>query len=494
MSIYKKSLRKVLCISLAALMCGAYAGTALPQYVGTELIANAASISEIENNNTMSNATNISFGDTVNGSITESDDTDFYQFTLGSSGKINISLTAYIQWLGVTIYDNKGNEVYDQGKSWNSTTKKISDSIDLDLTKGIYYICFSKNSYYNYTGNYNFTVTHTSANESFTETDNGTDNTMESANSINLNKNYKGQIAENDDADFYQFKLDSSGKINISLTAYIQWLGVTIYDNKGNEVYDQGKSWNSTTKKISDSIDLDLTKGIYYICFSKNSYYNYTGNYNFTVNKSVAAPKDNGSKLVDNAGVGGNNTSTWVNWDNITAKANFKGEGGWKYKYSYKNDKDNKWVDMTGYVTSSSYRLPKFTKAGNYTIRIAAIDKYGQYVSKYTYLMVKQDSKKALKDNSSKLSATTVSKGQTITMSSKFNGGVVPYRYKYAYKKNGGSWVAIAQPKHDNTTGYSTDDNFSFKLPSQSGKYTVKVVCRDGVGKTCSKDMNITVK
>ena len=139
MSIYKKSLRKVLCISLAALMCGAYAGTALPQYVGTELIANAASISEIENNNTMSNATNISFGDTVNGSITESDDTDFYQFTLGSSGKINISLTAYIQWLGVTIYDNKGNEVYDQGKSWNSTTKKISDSIDLDLTKGIYW-------------------------------------------------------------------------------------------------------------------------------------------------------------------------------------------------------------------------------------------------------------------------------------------------------------------------------------------------------------------
>ena len=278
------------------------------------------------------------------------------------------------------------------------------------------------------------------------------------------------------------------------MTAYIKGLYVKIYDNKGNEVYNKWKYLDSTTQKISDSIGLDLTKGIYYICFSKNSYYNYTGNYNFTVNKSVAAPKDNGSKLVDNAGVGGNNTSTWVNWDNITAKANFKGEGGWKYKYSYKNDKDNKWVDMTGYVTSSSYRLPKFTKAGNYTIRIAAIDKYGQYVSKYTYLMVKQDSKKALKDNSSKLSATTVSKGQTITMSSKFNGGVVPYRYKYAYKKNGGSWVAIAQPKHDNTTGYSTDDNFSFKLPSQSGKYTVKVVCRDGVGKTCSKDMNITVK
>ena len=210
--------------------------------------------------------------------------------------------------------------------------------------------------------------------------------------------------------------------------------------------------------------------------------------------KAPAVPKDNGSQLVDNAGVGGGSMSTWVNWNNITAKANFKGEGGWKYKYSYKNDKDNKWIDMTGYVTSNSYRLPKFTTAGNYTIRIAAIDKYGQYASKYTYLTVKQDSKKVLKDNGTKLSATTVSKGQTITMSSKFTGGVVPYRYKYAYRKNGGAWVAIAQPKHDNTTGYSTDDNFSFKLPSQSGKYTVKVVCRDGAGKTCSKDINVTVK
>ncbi len=208
----------------------------------------------------------------------------------------------------------------------------------------------------------------------------------------------------------------------------------------------------------------------------------------------VNAPQDNGSKLVDNQGKGGINTSTWVNWNNITAKANFKGEGGWKYKYSYKNDKDNKWVDLTGYVTSSSYRLPKFTKAGNYTIRIAATDQYGNYASKYTYLMVKQDSKKLLKDNGTKLSSTTVSKGQTITVSSKFTGGVVPYRYKYAYKKNNGSWVAIAQPKHDNTKGYSTDDNFSFKLPSQSGKYTVKVVCRDGVGKTSSKDITVTVK
>ena len=209
--------------------------------------------------------------------------------------------------------------------------------------------------------------------------------------------------------------------------------------------------------------------------------------------KTPTAPKDNGSKLVDNAGVGGGSVSTWVNWNNIVAKANFKGEGGWKYKYSYKNDKDNKWIDMTGYVTNSSYRLPKFTKAGNYTIRIAATDKYGQYVSKYTFLTVKQNTNAALKNSASKLSSTNVSKGQTITASAKFTGGVIPYRYKYAYKKDSGAWVEIKQPKHDNAI-YSTDDNFSFKLPSQSGRYTVKIVCRDGAGKTASKDITVTVR
>ncbi len=106
--------------------------------------------------------------------------------------------------------------------------------------------------------------------------------------------------------------------------------------------------------------------------------------------------------------------------------------------------------------------------------------------------MVKQDTKTAVSDNGSGLSSAIVAKGKPVTVSAKFTGGVTPYRYKYAYKKDGGSWVEIKQPKHNNAL-YSTDDNFSFTLPSQAGNYTVKVVCRDGVGKTKSKDFKISV-
>ncbi len=204
------------------------------------------------------------------------------------------------------------------------------------------------------------------------------------------------------------------------------------------------------------------------------------------------APADNGSKLVNNQGQGGNNTSTWINWNNITAKAYFKGEGGWKYKYSYKNDKDNKWVDMTGYITSSSYRLPKFTTAGNYTIRIAAIDKCGQYASKYTFLTVKRNTNTTLRNTSSGLSNTYVSIGQTITANANFTGGVIPYRYKYACKQEGGMWMEIPQWEHDNAI-YSTDNRFQFQF-LRSGRYTIKIVCRDGAGKTASKDINVTVR
>ncbi len=281
---------------------------------------------------------------------------------------------------------------------------------------------------------------------------------------------------------------------NITIPASVKQIGNSAFERMGVDE-DNGETGDDVTIKIySKNINMQ-----YVNIFEGATIYLYKGSVTEKTIDDISKyniqylPENNGSKLVNNQGVGGEHMSTWVNWNNITVKSSFKGEGGWKYKYSYKNDKDNSWVDLA-YTSSSSYRLPKFTKAGNYTIRIAAWDRNGEYTSKYTYLTVKQDTKQALKDNGSKLSSTTISKGQNLTVSAKFTGGVITYRYKYAYKKNGSSsWTEVKQPKHDNAL-YSTDDNFTFKLPSQSGKYTVKVVCRDGKGQSKSKDMTVTVK
>lgn len=81
----------------------------------------------------------------------------------------------------------------------------ISTKETIDLTKGTYYFVVERDG--SYTGNYSFKLDFNSAGESFTETGSGSNNTMSSANTINVNNKYNGQIAKNDEKDFYRFTL-----------------------------------------------------------------------------------------------------------------------------------------------------------------------------------------------------------------------------------------------------------------------------------------------
>ena len=569
----RKIVKKILCISLAALMLGAYAGTALPQYTGTEITANAEEdFIYLSGATNMASAKEVSL-DKMYASTLKGDQTLYFKFkTPKQKGyfdiyAMNINIPTH-PWsssdqVRFTVTDRLGEEFLRFDNTVNdfrSQNMSLKPSSEYYIVVHNYYGGEEKET----PGNFKFKISYTA--------DKGGD-TKSDATKIKLVTKVSGTLDGDKDIDCYKFTTDKYKKYTLSMTNinipthswsdsnmfYVQIrssIDETLLDlravtketkigkvdlqpnttyyifvkepwesGKGNYTFTVSpektsitdaavsytKSFKYTGKEIKPSVTVKysgktLKQGTDYTVSYSNNIKSGTGTitikgigeYKGTVTNKFniiapTAPKDNGSKLVDNAGVGGGSMSTWVNWNNITAKANFKGEGGWKYKYSYKNDKDNKWVDMTGYVTSSSYRLPKFTKAGNYTIRIAATDKYGQYASKYTFLTVKQNTNATLKNSASKLSSTNVSKGQTITASAKFTGGVIPYRYKYAYKKDGGAWVEIKQPKHDNAI-YSTDDNFSFKLPSQSGRYTVKIVCRDGAGKTASKDITVTVR
>ena len=54
---------------------------------------------------TIATATSISTGTTYSGSITETNLSDFYEFTINSSGRISIDLTAYICRTDYYLYD-----------------------------------------------------------------------------------------------------------------------------------------------------------------------------------------------------------------------------------------------------------------------------------------------------------------------------------------------------------------------------------------------------
>ncbi len=236
--------------------------------------------------NSMSSATGISTGTTYNGSLTASNTIDYYRFSIGSSGRITLTASAGMAYIYYYIYDSSGKQVWYTDPYWNSTTQMISTNETIDLTKGTYYFTVKQRSS-SYTGNYSFQLSFSSAAESFTETGDGTDNSMSNANAINVNTDYKGQIADNDDRDFYRFNLASSGRITFTASAGMAYINYYIYDSAGEEIWDIAPYWNSSTEIISTDETIDLTQGTYYFAVKRRGE-SYTGNYSFRLQFSDA--------------------------------------------------------------------------------------------------------------------------------------------------------------------------------------------------------------
>lgn len=235
--------------------------------------------------NSMSSATGISTGTTYNGSLTDSNTIDYYKFSIGSSGRITLTASAGMAYIYYYIYDSSGNQIWYINPHWDNTTQTISTNEAIDLTKGTYYYTVKRDG--SGTGNYSFKLSFSSAEESFTETGDGTDNLMSSANEINVNTDYKGQIADNDDRDFYRFVLTSSGRITFTATAGMVYINYYIYDSAGEEIWRINPYWNSATEIISTDETIDLTKGTYYFAVRRDGGSN-TGNYSFRLQFSGA--------------------------------------------------------------------------------------------------------------------------------------------------------------------------------------------------------------
>ena len=298
----KKKLRKITSVCLAVIMI-------LSVLTITPISVSAAG-------NTANTATSYNMGSTTYGSITSSNSNDYYKFTLSSSGKISLNVNAYIQCSAYYIYDANYKEIWKStDRYWNNTTEIMILNENIDLTSGTYYLLVTKGSahWYSTIGNYNFKITFTSANESFKETQGSINSSFNSANSIYLNTQYKGQIAYNDDKDYYKFTLPSSGKISLNVNAYIQCSAYYIYDANYKEIWKStDRYWNNTTEIMILNENIDLTSGTYYFLVAKGSAYWYstTGNYNFTISSGNAPTSVKLNKTSLTLGVGETYTLT----------------------------------------------------------------------------------------------------------------------------------------------------------------------------------------
>lgn len=225
-------------------------------------------------NNSMQTANAISVDTFYKGHLAANDKKDYYKFTIPSSGRIVNEATAYMGYINYYIYDLQGKELYHGWPTWNSIVGSSHVTDVIDLTSGTYYFAVTHRGS---VGNYSFNLKYTDAKEDFRETGSGTNNDMAHAESISVNKNYVGQLASNDEKDFYKFTLNSSGTIVNVATAYMYSINYYIYNESGRELYHGWPTWNSVVKYSSVKDEVNLPAGTYYFAVTRGA----TGVYDF---------------------------------------------------------------------------------------------------------------------------------------------------------------------------------------------------------------------
>ena len=88
--------------------------------------------------------------------------------------------------------------------------------------------------------------------------------------------------------------------------------------------------------------------------------------------------------------------------------------------------------------------------------------------------------------NNSSVSSTSITFGNSVTISGKASGGTSPYTYKF-------------EAKHSTSSSYYVIKDFSSTattswLPGKTGTYTIRITVKDKSGKTAAKSFTITVK
>ena len=242
-----------------------------------------------EPNNSIAEAKDISFDNTIKGQLAKNDGEDYYKISLPSSGRIAIKFNSFIEYYSLILYDWDGQEIwYTEYNRWAETTGSISNSHVLDLEKGTYYLLVKGSRWHgdksSYTGNYNFNIKFTASGANIAEPN----NSIAEAKAVSFDKTVKGQIAKNDGEDYYKISLPSSGRITIKFNSFIEYYSLILYDWDGQEIwYTEYNRWAETTGSISNSHVLDLEKGTYYLLVKGSRWHgdksSYTGNYNFNI-------------------------------------------------------------------------------------------------------------------------------------------------------------------------------------------------------------------
>ena len=155
--------------------------------------------------------------------------------------------------------------------------------------------------------------------------------------------------------------------------------------------------------------------------------------------------------------------------DSVTASASATGgKSPYQYAFYYKKTTDQNWVTKQGFSSTNKVSI-KPSMAKEYQVCIKIKDSSGTVVKDYLKLTVT-----AKLTNTSKLSASTIKLGESVTATASATGGKAPYQYAFYYKKTTDqNWVT--------KQGFSSTNKVSIK-PSMAKDYQVCIKVKDSSG------------
>ena len=184
------------------------------------------------------------------------------------------------------------------------------------------------------------------------------------------------------------------------------------------------------------------------------------------------------SPLTNNSTIS-NTTITKGNSITLTGKAT-GGTSPYTYAYCYKKSSSTVWTTAKTWSSTTSVSI-KPAAATMYDVCIKVKDSKGTIVKKYFTVNVMVPL-----TNNSTISSTTITKGNSITLTGKTTGGTSPYTYAYYYKKTSDqSWKTAKD--------WSSTTSVSIK-PAYATTYDVCIKVKDSKGTVVKKYFTVNVK
>lgn len=377
----KKIRNRILAATLAFVMAATTA-FAQPQQAEAEEVT-----PPIAPNTTFDTARELQFGTSIAEELSSGDTKRYYKFTIREASVMDLGISnitndrANFKFI---VYDKSRTAVYNFEAGWRGAF----DIKNIILTGGEYYLGLEQSYSSGNRCSHSMIASIAGLGESFTETQDSNNDSIDTASPVSFGKKYKGVMACNDDKDYYRFSVPAEGKVTVNLTnSTSNTVKCSIYDSGSN--LSATDTWQGNSKAAEGTCP--LIKGTYYLVIAKNDN-DAAGSYTFTLSYvRTTAKKTSSSGTTTSAGSsakapslsGVKNKSSkkmTVSWKKVSGAAGYQVQ--YSLKKSFKSGVKKRTI-QTANTTKTTFS--KLKKRKKYYVRVRAYrvvngsKKYGKW-------------------------------------------------------------------------------------------------------------------